>query len=103
MSGSSSTWYATSARLRSSRSSRTRASTLEVAKQLLGSVDDRVRPLRLEPRAVVDPPPGDGDRVHAGGLCRTHIERRVAHVGGILRARVEALEREQQRLRLRLV
>src|SRR2546430_2454047 len=103
MTGSSSTWYATSARLRTSRSSAARFWTLEVLKELLGGVDDRVGLLSLEAGAIVDLAPRHGDRVHAGGLCRTDVERRVADVGRLTRVGVHPARRKKQRLRVRLV
>src|SRR5881227_3292766 len=101
MIGSSSTWYAMSARLRMSRSSAARAAAvvlLEDAKELLGGVDDRVRLLGLEPRAVVDPAPRHGDGEHPRRLRRADVEGRVADVGGLLRLRAESLGAEKQRL-----
>src|ERR1700693_2731588 len=103
MTGSSSTWYATSARLKTSRDSAARSSTLDVLKQFLGGVDDRVRLFSLETRAIVDLPPRHCDRMHARGPRRTDVERRVADVCGLTRARVHPPRREQQRLGIRLV
>src|SRR5581483_7922365 len=106
MIGSSSTWYAMSARLRTSRSSAARAATvvvLEEAKELLGVVDDRVGLLRLEAHAIVDPAPRHGDREHPGGLRRPDVEGRVADVGGCGRVRSKPLGTEKERLGIRLV
>src|SRR5438552_3593417 len=106
MIGASSTWYAISARLRTSRSSAARAAAvvvLEDAKELLGTVDDRVGLLRFEPGAVVDPAPGDGDREHSGGLGGTDVEGRVADVGGRGRVGTEPFRAEEERLRVWLV
>src|SRR5947209_12692769 len=103
MIGSSSTWYAMSARFRSSRSSAARAAGSDFGKQLLRRVDDRVGVLTLEPGAIVDAAPGDRDRAHPRRLRRADVERRVAHVGGLLRADAHPLGREQQRLGVGLV
>src|SRR5919197_1925428 len=103
MTGSSSTWYAIKARWSSSRSSVARASTLEVLKQLLRRVHDRVRLLALEPVAVVDPAPCDRDGVHPGSARGAQVERRVPHVCAALRLDGHALRRDQQRLRVGLV
>jgi hypothetical protein len=72
-------------------------------KQFLGGVDDRVRLFALEPFAIVDAPPGDGDRVHARGLGGADVERRVAHVRGVVGTCVHTLRREQQRFGIGLV
>src|SRR6476469_7860223 len=106
MIGSSSTWYAMRARLRTSRSSAARAAAvvvLEDAKELLRRVDDRVGLLRFKPRAVVDTAPGHGDGEHPRCLGCPDVERRVAHVGGRSGVRSEPLGAEQERLRVRLV
>src|SRR6185437_729470 len=106
MIGSSSTWYAMSARLRRSRSSAARAEAvvvLEDAKELLGAVDDRIRPLGLEPSALVDPAPRDGDGEHARRLRSADVERRVADVGCRGRVGPEPLGAEEERLRIGLV
>src|SRR5579884_3794456 len=103
MIGSSSTWYAISARCRSSRSSAARAAGSEDVKELLGGVDDRIGLLRLELRSVVDPAPGDGDRSHPGRLGSAHVERRVADVRGLGRVGAHPLGREQERFGVRLV
>src|SRR5438105_857625 len=71
--------------------------------ELLSAVDDRVRLLGLQLLPVVDAAPRDGDRVDAGRLRRTHVERRVAHVRGLVWVCAETLERELQRLRIGLV
>src|SRR5260221_8036611 len=102
MTGSSSRWYAISARFSKSRSSATRARASEMLKQLLGGVDDRVRLFALEPFAVVDAPPGDCDRVHARGLGGADVEWRVAHVRRLVRTCVHARRREQERFRIGL-
>src|SRR2546421_11986249 len=81
MTGSSSTWYATSARLRTSRSSAARSWTLEVLKELLGGVDDRVGLLSLEAGAIVGLAPPHRDRVHAGGPRPAKVGRRGAAGG----------------------
>src|SRR5437763_11178430 len=98
MIGSSSTWYAMSARFRSSRSSAARAAGSDFGKQLLRRVDDRIRMLALEPRAVVDAAPRDRDRVHPRRLRSPDVEWRVSDVGGVLGANAHPLGREQQRL-----
>src|SRR2546423_14440724 len=98
MIGSSSTWYAMSARFKSSRSSAARAAGSDFGKQLLRGVDDRVGVLALEPRAVVDTGPCDRDRAHPCRLRRADVERGVAHVGGVLRVDAHPLRREQPRL-----
>src|SRR5215475_6826588 len=106
MIGSSSTWYAISARLRTSRRSAARAAAvvvLEDTKELLGAVDDRVRLFRLESPTVVDPAPGDRDGEHACCLRGTDVEWRVADVGRVRGIGSESLGAEQQRLRIRLV
>src|SRR5215467_10801315 len=106
MMGASSTWYAMSARLRSSRNSAARAGSvvvLEDAKELLGGVDDRVGLLGLEPVALVDPAPRDGDGEHARRLRRTDVEGRVADVRRGVGVGAEALRREEERLRIGLV
>src|SRR6478609_11339841 len=106
MIGSSSTWYAIRARLRTSRTSAARASAVEVledAKELLGRVDDRVGLLGVEPSPVVDPAPRHGDGEHPRCLCRADVERRIADVGGLGGVRSEPLCAEQERLRVRLV
>src|SRR5947208_3665533 len=106
MIGSSSTWYATSARLRISRSSAARAAAvvlLEDAKELLGLVDDRVGLLRLKARPLVDPAPRHCDGEHPRRLRGPDVERRVPDVGRSGRVGAEALRREQERLRVGLV
>src|SRR5207302_6980565 len=103
MIGSSSTWYAMSARFRSSRSSAARAAGSDFGKQLLRGVDDGVGVLALEPRPVVDASPGDRDRAHARRLRGADVEGRVAHVGGVLWADAHPLGGEQQRLGIGLV
>src|SRR5215468_6144052 len=98
MIGSSSTWYAISARFRSARSSAARAAmvvVLEDAKELLGRIDDRVRLLGLEPLAFVDPSPCHGHREHPGRLRGADVERRVAHVRRRARIGPEPLGGEQ--------
>src|SRR6185312_5115063 len=98
MIGSSSTWYAIRARLRTSRSSAARAVAvvvLEEAKELLGAVDDRVGLFRLEPSPVVDPAPGHGDGEHPRGFRCPDVERRVADVGGLGGVGSEPLGAEQ--------
>src|SRR5215471_8646849 len=106
MIGSSSTWYAMSARLRTSRRSEARAAAvvvLEDAKELLGAVDGRIGLFRLQPVAVVDPTPGDRDGEHARCLRSPDVERRVAHVRGRGGVCSEPLGAEQQWLRVGLV
>src|SRR5436190_3147315 len=106
MIGSSSTWNAMTARLRTSRSSAARASAvegLEDAKELLGRVDDRVGLPGVEPSPVVDPAPRHCDGEHARRLRRADVERRVADVGGLGGVRSESLGAEQERLRVGLV
>src|SRR4051794_13430664 len=85
MIGSSSTWYAMRARLRTSRNSGARAAAvvvLEDAKELLGRADDRVGLFSLESRSVVDPAPRHRDGEHARRLRCADIEGRVTDVGG---------------------
>src|SRR5712691_9552304 len=103
MTGSSSTWYAISARFSRSRSSAARARASEMLKQFLGGVDDRVRLLALQPLPVVDATPRDGDRVHARGLRRADVERRVAHVRSLDGLGVHPCRGEEQWLRIGLV
>src|SRR6476659_5424694 len=103
MIGASSTWYATRARPRISRSSAARAAGSEDAKELLGGVDDRVGLRGLELRTVMDPPPRDGHRVHPCRLRREGVERRIAAVCGLRRIGPEALGSEEERLGIRLV
>src|ERR1700704_5484457 len=103
MTGSSSRWYAINARFRTSRSSATRTRASEMLKQFLGGVDDRVRLFALEPLAVVDAPPGDGDRVHSRGFGGANVKRRVADVRGLVGTRIQAFRREQQRFGIGLV
>src|SRR5947209_3859722 len=106
MSGSSSTWYATSARLRSSRSSAARAAgrvVLEDGKQVLRVLDEGVGLFALQYLGAVDPSPADGDGVNAGGLGGADVERRVADVGGIGGRRAETVDRGQDRIGCRLV
>src|SRR5436305_10839719 len=103
MIGASSTWYAISARLRSSRSSCARAAGSEVRKQLLRRVDDRVRLLLLEAGTAVDPTPGDGDAVHAGRPRGPHVEGRVPDVGALARRDAQPARRHEQGLRIGLV
>src|SRR5207248_11492973 len=106
MIGVSSTWYAMSARLRTSRNSAARAAAvvvLEDAKELLGTVDDRVGLLRLELRAVVDPAPRHGNSEHPCRLGGTDVEGRVADVGGRGGVRSEPFGAGQQRPGVRLV
>src|SRR5690348_16552047 len=91
------------ASLRSDRSSAARASTLEVLKQLLGGVDDRIRLLALEILAIVDASPRDGEGAHAGGARRAHVERRVADVRADLGRDAHPLGRNVERLRIGLV
>src|SRR5438270_607090 len=91
MTGSSSTWYATSARLRTSRSSAARSWTLELlivrtvdAHELVDAVGSEHRKLRLEPRAA--------DRLHQLGvlvLAAEHLAGGVTHRGEDDRARVD--------------
>src|SRR5436190_2301202 len=71
--------------------------------KLLRGVDDRVGVLALEPSPRMDPAPGDCDGVDSRRLRRADVERRVADVRRLVRLRVEPLEREQERLRIRLV
>src|SRR5207237_7591117 len=97
MTGSSSRWYAISARFSRSRSSAARASTLEMLKQLLRRLDDGVRLLRLEPLARMDPAPGDRDRVQPAGLRGADVERRIPDVSRVVGPRAEPLERELER------
>src|SRR5205814_6479849 len=97
-SGSSRTWYAYPQRFSCSRSSSAREAVLEDAKQLLRRLDEDVRVLD-----AVDSAPRDRDGEHARGLRGLHVERRVAHVGGVARRRVELCERVQDRLWMRLV
>src|SRR3954471_6925350 len=99
MIGSSSTWYAMRARLRTSRSSAARASAVEVledAKELLHRVDDRVGLLRPGRCAVVDPPPRPGDGEHRRRLRRADVEGRVADVRGGGGIGAEPLGAEQE-------
>src|SRR5690242_9459532 len=106
MIGSSSTWYAMSARLSTSRSSAARAAALvvlEEGKELLGAVDDRVGLFGLEARAVVDPAPRHRDGEHARGLGSPDVEGRVADVRGCVRIRTESLGAEEERLWIGLV
>ena len=65
--------------------------------------DDRVRLLRLEARAVVDPAPRHGDGVHPGGLRSADVEGRVADVGRLGGIGSEAFGPEKERLGIRLV
>ena len=51
----------------------------------------------------MDVAPGDGDRGHARGPGGPDVERRVADVGGRRGRRAEPLERQEQRLGIRLV
>src|SRR5215472_4463614 len=106
MIGASSTWYAMSARLSTSRSSSARAAAvvvLEDAKELLGSVNDGVGLFRLESRGVVDPAPGHSDGEHSCRLRRADVEGRVADVGGRSRSGSQPLGAEQERLGIGLV
>src|SRR5437763_13265647 len=103
MTGVSSTWYAMSARLRTSRSSAARTFGSDMLEQLGRGVDDRIRLRLLELRTVVDATPRDGDRMHPGGLRSEHVERRIADVGRLCGVGAHPLRREQQRLRIRLV
>src|SRR5437762_13777367 len=106
MIGVSSTWYAMRARLRTLRNSAARAAAvvvLEDAKELLGTVDDRVGPLRLESCAVVDPAPRHGNGEHPRRVGGTDVEGRVADVGGRGWDRSKTFGAEQQRVRIRLV
>src|SRR4029077_7267230 len=94
MIGESSTWYAISALLSTSRSSAARASAvvvLEDAKELLCGVDDRVGLLGLEPFPLVDPAPGHGHGEHPRRLGRANVERRVPDVGRLRRIGVPPL------------
>src|SRR2546430_8530011 len=103
MTGSSSTWYATSARLKTSRNSAARPSTLDVLKQLLRAVDDRVRLLSLQSPSIVDAPPRDGDRMHSGGLRGTDVEGGVADICDVAGLRIHPARCQQQGLRIGLV
>src|SRR2546421_7855390 len=106
MIGVSSTWYAMRARLRTSRNSAARAAAvvvLEDAKELLGTVDDRVGLLRFESRAVVDPAPRHGNGEHPGRLGGTDVEGRVADVGGRGGGPSEPVGAGPQRARVRLL
>jgi hypothetical protein len=51
----------------------------------------------------VDPTPRYGDRSDARGLCGLDVERRVADIDRVVCARAEVLERDQQRVGVRLV
>src|SRR3954471_9143282 len=105
MIGSSSTWYAMRARLRTSRNSEARAAAvvvLEDAKELLGRVDDRVGLFSLESRSVVDPAPRHRDGEHARRLRCADVEGRVADVGGAGGGGSEPLCPEEQRRRVGL-
>src|SRR5690242_464177 len=106
MIGSSSTWYAMSARLRTSRSSSARApavAVLEDAKELLCAVGDGVRRLRFELCGVVDPPPRHRDGEHSGRFRRPDVERRVADVRRLRWIGSETLCCQEKRLRIRLL
>src|SRR5262245_56119566 len=105
MNGSSSTWYATSARLRTSRSSAARAAVvaLEDGKQLLRVTHELVGLLAPQDLVVVDAAPRDGDCVNAGRLRSADIERRVADVRGLARRGAEPLECLEDRIGRRLV
>src|SRR5437762_3631760 len=94
----SSTWYAMSARLRTSRNSAARAAAVVVsedAKELLGTVDDRVGLLRLESRAFVDPAPRHGNSELPRRLGGTDVEGRVTAVGSRGGVRSEPFATEQ--------
>src|SRR5439155_16159597 len=86
-----------------SRSSAARVAGSEEVKQLLRGVGDRVGLLPLELLTIVDPPPRDRDGMHARGLRRAQVERRVADVCGPARLGVHPFRSEEQRLRIRLV
>src|SRR3954470_14465426 len=103
MTGASSTWYAINARCSVSRSSAARFAGSEDGKQLLRRLDDGVRLLAVEPRAVVNPTPGHRDREHAGRLSGTNVERRIAHIRGLARVGVHSPGAEEQRLGIGLV
>src|SRR3954452_4910380 len=106
MIGSSSTWYAMRARLRTSRNSDARAAAvvvLEDAKELLGRVDDRVGLFSLESRSVMDPAPCHRDGEHARRLRCADVEGRVADVGGAGGVGSKPLYPEEQRRRVGLV
>src|SRR5687768_13388399 len=103
MAGSSSTWYAMSARLRATRSSAARFVSLEDAKELSGVVDDAVARFALESLGGVDPSPGDGDRENAGRFRCADVERGVADVRGVGRSCVEPAEGLEDRVLVGLV
>src|SRR5690348_10096141 len=103
MIGSSSTWYAMSAWLRTSRNSSARAAAvavLEDAKKLLRDVHDGVRAVLLDHDAPVEPPPGDLDDEHAGRVLQPHVERRGSDVRRVRRPRSETLCGGAKRLRV---
>src|SRR3954447_26915378 len=106
LTGSSSTWYAMRARLRTSRNSDARAAAvvvLEDAKELLGRVDDRVGLFSLESRSVMDPAPCLRDGEHARRLRCADVEGRGAGVGGAGGVAAKPLYPEEQRRRVGLV
>src|SRR5438309_7436006 len=103
MTGSSSTWYAINARVRTSRSSAARTATLEGAKEVLRVADERLRLLAPQDVLRVDAPPGHSNGVYARGFRGADVERRVADIGRGLRPRVEPVERSQDRVGSRLV
>src|SRR4051812_15977479 len=103
MTGSSSTWYAISARCSVSRNSAARAAGSEDGKQLFRGVDDRVRRLALEPFALVDPAPRNGDREHAGRLRCAHVEGGVADIRRLARLGVHPPRAQEEGVRVRLV
>src|SRR3954451_24474204 len=103
MTGSSSTWYAINARCSVSRNSAARFAGSEDGKQLLCRLDDGVRLLEVEPRAVVNATPGHRDREHAGRLRGTNIKRGIADIRSLARVGVHPPGAEEQRLGVGLV
>src|SRR5205085_10269343 len=95
MIGSSSRWYASSARVRIWRSSAARCACSETANELHRPVDEEVWACGPERLRGVDAAPPDGDGEHAGALRRLHVEGRVADVRRLLGTCAEQLERAQ--------
>src|SRR5439155_21893913 len=76
---------------------------LEDAIQLLGRGDEGVRLFGHEALAGVDAAPIDCNREKPGSLRRLDVKRGVTNVHSLTGVRTQALEREEQWLRVRLV
>src|SRR5262245_8579790 len=88
---------------RSSAARSVGATVLEDTEQLLGRTDERIGLLGEQALVRMDAAPADGDREDARSLRGADVERRVADVDGLVGRTLELLDREQDRLGIRLV